>query len=240
MSPHYKVHRIYKKTLLGITEPVSCTLGGILKRDNLESPYCVYNELVALRLAQTIHIPVATGVLAAAEGREGYASIELALPGLRLPDLLPTQFDAAKSNYPDEAASLVVFDIFIGNWDRGSNLKVSFVSPQFSIFQGFDHEHALLGVESDPIESIRSLGGTNLIVKSHPFYGSLDLMQILKWIERINEMNDSMIHECCVLGRRLGSVTVEMQRSLADALCKRKNNLKDLIVENMQFLQQWK
>ena len=238
MLPRYKLRSIHKKSLLGFTEPVSCSLGAILKCDNLGSPYCVYNELVAVRLAQTIHIPVATGVLTEAESRDGYASIELAMPGLRLPDLLPTQFAAAKSRYPDEAVALMLFDIFIGNWDRGSNLKASFVNPSYSIFQGFDHEHALLGVESDPLESIRILGGKDLIVKDHPFYGRLDSRIEINWLKRFSAIDDAMVHECCELGHPLGSVTVDMQRSLAEALCKRKDNLREIVVKNTSHIHQ--
>ena len=240
MSPTYKIRRIYNKVFFGITAPVACSLDAILKRDNLESPYCVYNELVAVRLAQTINIPVATGVLTQAKSQYGYASIELALPGLRLPDLLPTQFAAAKSRYPDEAVALVLFDILIGNWDRGSNLKVSFVNPHYSIFQGFDHEHALLSVESDPVDSIRTLGGKNLIVIAHPFYGRMDPRIEIKWLNRFSAIDDAMILECCELGHPLGNVTVDMQRSLGEALCKRKSNLREIIVKNASHINQLK
>src|SRR4030067_2856986 len=108
MPPRYKIVRISKKPLPGITAPVACSLDAILKSDCAESPYCVYSELVALRLAQTIHIPVATGVLTTTGAGEAYASIEIASPGLRLPDLLPTQYAKAAKHYPDEAAALAV------------------------------------------------------------------------------------------------------------------------------------
>ena len=232
MSPHYKIHRIYKKKLAGNTAPVSCSLDAILKYDSLESQYFVYSELVASLLAQTIHVPVAIGVLTKIDAGDAYASIELGSPGLRLPDLLKTQYKRAATQYPDEAAALVMFDIFIGNWDRGGNMKATFVTPHTRMFQGFDHEHALLSVESDPMESIRRLSETDLIVKDHPFYGLLLFLQITKWAHRILETEDAMIHESCEFGRPIGTVTIDMQEALADALCTRKGNLLRLLTGN--------
>jgi hypothetical protein len=232
MLEHYKVRSIRNKKSDSITKPLACSLDAILKFDGINSPCCVYNELVALRLAQTIHIPVATGVLTITGAGEAYASIELSSPGLRLADLLESQYAEAAAQYPEKAAALLVFDIFIGNWDRYSNLKVIFVTPHLRLFQAFDHEHALLFVENDPMKSIEALGGMNLLVDPHPFYGKFQRTPLLKWAERIMEIDDVMIHECCELGRPLGTVTTDMQKSLANALCQRKNNLEQIIKEN--------
>ena len=239
MSANYKIRSIRKKSLPGVTAPVSCSLDAILKFDSTESPYCVYSELVALRLAQTFHIPVASGVLTTTGGGEAYASIELGSPGLRLPDLLSLRFATAASHYAEEAAALVVFDIFIGNWDRGSNIKVSFATPHLRIFQGFDHEHGLLGVESDPLKSIEKLGKPELIVRNHPFYGHVSWKLVTKWIERISQTDDAMIRECCELKRPLRTVTTDMQERLADALCKRKLALQQLITGNVLIIRTW-
>ncbi len=207
-------------------------MDAILKFDSIESPYCVYSELVALRLAQTLHIPVASGVLTSTGSGEAYASIELGSPGLRLPDLLPPQISNVASHYAEEAAALVVFDIFIGNWDRGSNIKASLVTPHIPIFQGFDHEHGLLGVESDPLMSINRLAQQDLIVRNHPFYGHVRSALVDKWADRISQTDDMMIRECCELRRPLRVVTTDMQKKLADALCKRKMALLKIVSSN--------
>jgi hypothetical protein len=231
MTPTYNLRRIGKKTPTGITSPVFCSLEAILKRDCPDSPYCVYSELIAVRLAQTINIPVAAGVLTKTESCEAYASIELASSGSRLPDLSPTQYAKAASQYPHEAAALLVFDIFIGNWDRRGNIKASFLKPHLSLLQGFDHEHALLSIEDDPVKSIQRLGEMDLIVTGHPFIGQSLFIEKIRWANRITAIDDALIHECCELKRQLGTVTTEMQKSLADALCKRKRNLRDLILK---------
>ncbi len=240
MTANYKIRSIRKKSFSGITAPVACSLDAILKFDSAESPFCVYSELVALRLAQTFHIPVASGVLTTTSGGESYASIELGAPGLRLPDLLPPQFENAASHYADEAAALVVFDIFIGNWDRGSNIKVSLVTPHLPIFQGFDHEHGLLGVENDPMMSIERLAKPDLIVLNHPFYGFVSGALVKKWAERIFQVDDVMIRECCELKRPLRTVTLDMQGNLAAALCKRKLHLSQIISSNITKIKSWR
>lgn len=239
MVTNYKIRSIRKKSFPGVTAPVSCSLDAILKFDSNESPYCVYSELVALRLAQTFHIPVASGVLTMTGSGEAYASIELGSPGLHLPDLLPLQFANTASQYKEEAAALVAFDIFIGNWDRGSNIKASLVTPHLPIFQGFDHEHGLLGVESDPLKSIERLGHVDLIVRHHPFYKHVDDMLVAKWADRMSQTTDAMICECCELKRPLRAVTIDMQEKLADALCKRKMNLPHLISSNIMEIRSW-
>lgn len=239
MNANYKIRSIRKKSFPGVTAPVACSLDAILKFDSAESPYCVYSELVALRLAQTFHIPVASGVLTTTGSGEAYASIELGSPGLRLPDLLPPQFANAASHYSEEAAALVAFDIFIGNWDRGSNIKASLVTPHLPIFQGFDHEHGLLGVEGDPLKSIERLAQPDLIVRNHPFFGHASGGAVIKWADRIAQTDDAMIRECCELKRALRAVTTKMQENLADALCKRKQALPYIVSSNMLKIRSW-
>jgi len=240
MSANYKIRSIRKKSLPGVTAPVACSLDAILKFDSAESPYCVYSELVALRLAQTFHIPVASGVLTMTGSGEAYASIELGSPGLRLPDLSPPQYANAASHYAEEAAALVVFDIFIGNWDRGSNIKTSLVTSHLPIFQGFDHEHGLLAVESEPLKSIERLARQELIVQNHPFFGHISHTFATKWAERISQSQDEMIRECCELKRPLRTVTTDMQANLANALCMRKQVLPRIISDNMKIIRSWR
>ena len=215
-------------------------MDAILKFDSVESPFCVYSEMVALRLAQTFHIPVASGVLTTTGGGEAYASIELGSPGLRLPDLLPPQFGNAASRYAEEAAALVSFDIFIGNWDRGSNIKASLVTPHLPVFQGFDHEHGLLGVENDPVKSINRLAQPELIVRNHPFYSHVSGTLVTKWANRIFQTDDALIRECCEFKRPLRAVTTDMQEKLADALCERKSALPQIISSSMISIRSWR
>ena len=76
-----------------------------------ESPHLVYNELVSLRLAQSLKVPVADGVLTVSGDGLAYASLEVALPGKALPDALPSQFGVIAQDCPHESAGLLAFAV---------------------------------------------------------------------------------------------------------------------------------
>lgn len=88
-----------------ITGASPCTINAILKFDGPESPHCVYNEQVAVRLAQTLHIPIADGVLTTSGAGQAFVSLEVASPGIALPDILKSQIKQAAARYVDETAA---------------------------------------------------------------------------------------------------------------------------------------
>jgi len=229
----YKIHHIRRRTSTGITLASFCTLNAILKFDCDESPYCVYNEHVATKLAQTLHLPVADGVLTSTGDGPAYASLEIASPGLSLPDLLESQHSKAASLYPNETAALVAFDILIGNNDRGRNLKASLVTPHIKIFKAFDHSHCLLTVEETPEDSIKRLLNGDLITTSHPFYGHVRQSLLDDWIKRIAVVDDTYINECCLMGKQFRAVSEDQQRKLASALIRRKEVLSNIVSKNI-------
>ncbi|WP_291317344.1 hypothetical protein [Desulfuromonas sp.] len=228
-EPTYVLNRILKTRRQGITAPANCRLNAILKRDGLESPDCVYIEKVAVRLAQTFHVPVADGVLTEAEWELAFASLEVAAPRIPLPDLLKSQFKKTAEKYPDQVAALLVFDLLIGNRDRASNLKAALNTPGTSLFRGFDHSHVLLNIEDTPEKSIAALKARQLIVLFHPFFGLVMRVFLDLWVERISAVDDRLIRECCVFGRKFQNVSSTTQEALADALVWRKNTLADIV-----------
>lgn len=236
-EPTYKIRRILKKTASGVTKASYCTLDAILKFDNPESPFCVYNEHVALRLAQTLHIPVADGALAHAGNGLAYASLQVDSPGLPLPDLLQSQIEQVANSYADHVGATVAFDIFIGNWDRGRNLKASLVTPHVRVFRAFDHEHALLNIESIPANSVNRLRGSDLVVYHHPFYGYVSEHHLSKWVARIAALPDEYIRECCVYSSTFRNVDQGLQRDLAEALVNRKVLLGQVVSNNQLMIQ---
>jgi hypothetical protein len=236
-EPTYKIRRILKKTAVGVTKSAYCTLDAILKFDNPESPFCVYNEHVALRLAQTLHIPVADGALTHAGNGLAYASLQIDSPGLPLPDLLKSQIKQVANGYADHVGATVAFDIFIGNWDRGRNLKASLVTPHIRVFRTFDHEHALLNIESIPSNSISRLRSADLVVYHHPFYGYVSEHHLSKWVTRIAALNDEYIRECCIYGSTFRNVDDGIQRDLAEALISRKVLLGQVVSNNQLMIQ---
>lgn len=225
----YTVRRLGKMKPNGVTGPLTGTMNAIFKFDGAESEHCVYNELVAVRLAQTLHIPIAAGVLTVAGASHAFASLEVGGPGLFLPDALEVQWPKIAERYPDAVAALVAFDIFIGNEDRARNFKVSLITPHVPLFSGFDHSHALLGSAETTAGSIGKLRGGFLIAKAHPFYGLVSRDLLADWFYRIGKTPDTQVMECCVLGRTIGKVTEEMQKKLGATLNERKKMLKQMI-----------
>lgn len=228
-EPTYRIRRIYSRKVKGITRASQGTLDAVLKFDSDESPHCVYNEIVALRLAQTLHIPIADGALTLTPDGQTYASLELAASGLQLPDVLKARLDGVARRYPDEVAALVAFDLLIGNFDRGSNLKAVLASPHLHLFRAFDHSHALLSVKPAPEDSIKALGNDGLLVRFHPFYGRVSARLLSAWSARIAQTPVILIRECCMQGKPFRAVTTEMQSALTDALVRRARALPGII-----------
>lgn len=131
MLTPYRIHKLLPPrwwNVQGITYPVACALHGILKSDCPESPHLVYNEFATLWLAQALRVPVADGVLTVAADGYAYASLEMALPGLDLPDMRKSDCRKVAAQYPEAAAAILAFDYWIGNRDRGGNIKAAMPS----------------------------------------------------------------------------------------------------------------
>lgn len=161
-----------------------------------------------------------------------FASLEIASPGLSLPDMLESQRAKAASLYPNETAALVAFDILVGNYDRGRNLKASLATPHIKIFKAFDHSHCLLTIEEDPEDSLKRLYNEDLIVMHHPFYGHVRQNLLEDWISRIEAVDAVYFKECCLMGKTFRAVTEDLQRKLSDALIRRKLLLKTIVKKN--------
>lgn len=233
MSPvPYKIHSITKQLTNGSTRPYAGAVNAIIKFDVPESPYCVYNELVAVRLAQTFHIQVADGVLTFAKQKNGFASLEIDAPGIELPDVGIFEYVEVADAYPGEVAALTVFDVLIGNNDRSDNIMRCLAGTR-KVFRAYDHSHALLCVEKDADASIRALHSNALLAEYTPFYNLIDAKLLAKWADRFANTADELVAECCHFNRDFDAVTIEFQERLAKALVWRKNNLPQLISGNL-------
>ena len=224
LEPTYKINRISPRRLEGVTAPSPGTIHAIIKNDCFECPHAVYNEIVALRLAQTIHAPVSNGSLTVTDTGTAYASLQLSSPGMALPNLLNWQRERASDRYAMQVASLVAFDILIGNTDRSRNLKASILPPHPPLFAGFDHANAVLGCRVEVDESLSWLASERLIVRFHPFYGLADYHQVEEVAFRYMELaqeHPGLIRDCACFGMPIRDVSEELQATLADALVTR-------------------
>lgn len=228
----YKLHRIYNAPLPGSTKPSACTMDAVLKFDNIESPHCVYNEHVALRIAQLMGAPVASGALTVAFDSQAYASMKLGAAGISLLPLASSRFSQAAEKYPQESAALLVYDLFIGNWDRKDNFTATLVSPHIRMFAGFDHGNALLNVKKEPKHSLKWLREHQYVLGVHPFYKRVKKGNVERWLTIVESIPDDSIISCCDMGGDFRSVTVRTQKALAKALCQRKRGLRQLITDH--------
>lgn len=231
--PVYKIKGIRHSPFQGITKPGLCNVLGVIKFDGEESHHCVYNEAVCSRLAQTLHAPIADGVLTMTIGGPAFVSLRLDSLGERLPNLLWKKRGEAAQRYPEEVASLILFDLLVGNWDRERNLKVSLANAHLHLFRAFDHSHALLDVYFDDMSrSLSALRDGELIVRRHPFYGLIPPHALTVARDRFLGVDDDMVRACCLFGKGFSGVSYKAQMALANSLLNRRRLLDSIIRDN--------
>lgn len=234
-----RIRSIGKEVGTGTTVPYYCSLRGILKFDHpQDAPNCVYNELVAMRLGVCLGAPIAMGTLVAAERGEGFVSLMVGATNFTLPDLDKALWGSAAKKFPVHAASLLAFDIFIGNIDRRDNLKVDMKRPGMQFFAAFDHSHCLLDADLDYEMSLKLLGSNDLMLNEHPFFKApgMTFEQVFHCAQRISKLPEEMIVNSCVFGEKFRSVTLDQQEMLAEALLHRRKVLPKIIRDNKRTI----
>jgi hypothetical protein len=235
----YVTRRLLRQSKKGASKPAIATLNAILTFDCDESPFGVYNELVATRLGQMLNAPVAAGVLTMSGDGQTYAGIETGSHELVLPDVFDARLGDIADKYPSETAALVAFDLWIGNDDRHGNLKASLHSQHIRIFAGFDHAICLLGHEDDTdklASRLEALKIGELLIPAHPFFGLIDALELSKWVSRITGVSDDLVREACVFGKTFRSVSIAMQSELAEALVARKRLLPGIVASHAPLI----
>lgn len=136
-----------------------------------------------------------------AERGEGYVSLMIGAVNFTLPDIHEHQWSEAAAAFPNHAATLLAYDIFIGNIDRANNLKVDMRRRSLNFFAGFDHSHCLLDIHTEAQESLAELSSDGLIVTGYPFYQApaIRMERVANYVERIEELPDSLILTTCMI-----------------------------------------
>lgn len=224
----YQTKGTTQPTAHGVTRPQHGALAVVLKADGQEVPTCVYNELVASRLAALIELPAALGVLATGDGATRYASLVASTSAARLPVGTRRLASRIAARYPFEAAGLLVFDSFIGNWDRPGNIKMALGTKDW-FFCAYDHSHALLAAAATPEESIEQLRTGSLPGRPHLFAGTTKPSDARVWVDRIETLPDALLRRACCPGGPVNLVDEPLQHQLADALLARRDQLSDIV-----------
>ena len=110
----------------GATQAHYGEVEAIIKQNHAQARVQVYSELVANRLAALIGVDVVTGALVAHDTGLKFASLRLSnIAAGAICIETEEQFDRATSRYASQCAKIAVFDLWIGNEDRGDNLMAS-------------------------------------------------------------------------------------------------------------------
>lgn len=211
-----------------MTEPVKGTLDVVLKQDGANAPCCVYNEIVALRLAQRLGVPLAMGVPSVGDGGVYFASLVVGGLSINLPDVTRKKMVGVAKRYPSEAAALFVFDVWTYNDDRAENLKANTTTNPLPLVAGIDQEKSLLSCAGDLRASLDALAA-HRVPMCHPFKGHLPAARIGEWQRAIQAVSDEAIEAAIVLGYSVGGVHVPDQTRLAQVMRARRNALPALL-----------
>lgn len=227
----YKIRELNRKLPGGsMTEPVRGTLDVILKQDNENSPTCVYNELVALRLAQRLGAPLAMGVPSVGDGGAYFASLMVGGLSINLPNISSARRMASVAKrYPADAAALFVFDVWVLNNDRANNLKANLTAAELHLVAGIDHEQTLLGTRGDMKDSLEALEKLDVPIQ-HPLRAHVSAKFVDQWTSRIRALDDEAVVDTVVLGFSVSGVHARTQRKLADVMKIRRDEIADLVL----------
>ena len=211
-----------------MTEPVRGTLDVILKQDSDNSPTCVYNEMVALRLAQRLGVPLAVGVPSVGDGGTYFASLTVGGLSINLPNISVKKMAAVAKRYPSDSAALFVFDVWVMNDDRTDNLKANLTPADVYLVAGIDHEQTLLGTRGDMKDSLQALENME-VPGRHPLREHVLEKMVAEWVKKIGALDDGTIDDAVVLGFSVSGVHERTQRKLADVLKNRRDRIADLV-----------
>ena len=122
----YRLSRRLRTVEDGATQAHCGLVEAIIKQDHAEARVQVYSELVANRLAALVGVDVATGALVAHDTGLKFASLRLANIATDATSIEEEKdFELATKRYARQCARIAVFDLWIGNEDRTSNLMAS-------------------------------------------------------------------------------------------------------------------
>jgi len=225
----YRIKELGAKVPGGsMTEPVRGTLDVVLKQDSDNSPCCVYNEMVALRLAQRIGVPVAMGVPSVGDGGIYFASLIVGGLSINLPNISATQMAGVAKRYPSDAAAIFVFDVWTLNDDRENNLKANMTASDVHLIAAIDHEQTLLGRYGEMLDSLEALQNAEVPIR-HPLRSHVSKIHVDLWIKQIQALSDQAIEEAVILGFSVSGVHERTQKKLASVLKIRRDKLTEMV-----------
>jgi hypothetical protein len=177
-----------------VTGPRYVTMTAIAKHNGPDAPHLVANEYVSMKLGLALELPVVMGAISKSEDEDQlvYLSFRVGAKSEAPPPVIPAHLVA---DFPDIAAGLVAFDIWIGNEDRHDrNLAYTRNHQPVAIF---DHSHALFRLKQG--------GGREGLLKRAklPMVAGRIVPELLsdrdlkEWARRIKSVRDETIRRIC-------------------------------------------
>lgn len=130
--------------------------------------------------------------------------------------------------YPFEAASIAVFDMWIGNEDRALNFKGQIRGAERGVIFALDQGSSLLACRSTIDKSLACLAEPTY-PSFHPFQKLVNARYCGAMIERVQSMPDWAIEAATLYQDTVGNVILPDQYQCYEALRDRKALLGDLV-----------
>jgi hypothetical protein len=224
----FKILEAGRQVGIGKTEAFHVSIGGIAKSNSQSHPYVVPNELVCGALARAILLPVPPGFVVEHKSLPHYVSLNFNFTDEKL---APADTSLIAAQWPDLAAGIVLFDIWILNDDRhDQSIYLDRTTEKLYIF---DHSHAFLRRKGRArlLEKASELAiGNHCLASKLP-----DLSHFNKWHERIKSIPEFYIREVLVSATKVG-LSEEDVDFCVEYLVTRRSRLAAIVNVNMHRL----
>lgn len=240
-----------ERTPGGATGAHICTVTAVVKHNSEDAPYCVANEIICGKLAQSIGLPVpafSAGVDAFDETKPPcFVTLSFARSIGGSPPLSGDRAGKCVRTFPSLTTGALLFDILIANGDRHEG-NVHFREASPSEFYIFDHSHALFGASrhqaTNRFETMRNrlgITGTPTSGARHIFLDPLKQLQhsspthVQEWLDRVKSIPDWLIRESCEYAFELarqdsqGGMSQTEHREAIEFLRWRRGRIQDMI-----------
>lgn len=221
-ATRYKIWAIGSPVGQGATQSMNVGVAGIAKKALPQLPYTVANELICVKLARAVLLPIPPGFIIEEGGEPYYVSLNFNLAGQDLP---PANVSDLVQNHPNLACGIILFDAWVVNGDRHRN-NIAYDTSTNKV-QIYDHSHAFCYGNSP--EQHLETNRENLGIGGHCLASAIQSLDgFAEWAERIKLVPDYYIREVISSTVELG-LPEDQVNFCSDYLIERKSKLMGLI-----------
>ncbi len=218
----------------GVSGAFEVQLLGVGKVDTHE-PYTLANEFICAQLASALGLPVPPATIAETNtGEKVFVSLKYTVGPTSLPAVDPAELVADR---PDVAAGIVVFDCWVGNWDRHAG-NVAYVRGASGV-SIFDHGRSLLRTPTGQGAAAVQAGqdDPHLHVPQNVLCDHVaDARLLARWAERVAAVPEELVRDAGRAASRLGVCTDEEASAVAGFLLHRKERIMSYLSGNQSLL----